>query len=142
MPKDKISADTQRQRSRDQWNQAEAEARQDILLEKGTQRGKAEASGEPKETKKEGDSEGNDPKEPKSPREKSIPRTTLDGVYTGIAAKKEGDGETRAANAAGLVDLFDEDGAPIDADNDAGEPDGYVEETHEQRAYRIRTEVT
>ena len=44
MPKDKISADIQRQRSRDQWNQAEAEARQDILLEKGTQRGKAEAS--------------------------------------------------------------------------------------------------
>jgi len=69
MPKDKISADIQRQRSRDQWNQAEAEARQDILLEKGTQRGKAEASGEPKETKQEGDSEGNDPTKPKSPRE-------------------------------------------------------------------------
>ena len=46
MPKGNLPADTQRQRARDLWSQAEAEARQDNLLEKGTQKGSAEASGE------------------------------------------------------------------------------------------------
>ena len=46
MPKDNLPADTQRQRARDQWSKAEAEAREDNLLQKGTQKGSAEASGE------------------------------------------------------------------------------------------------
>ena len=104
------------------------------MLEKGTQKGSAEASGE---LKKECDSDGN---AIVAPREKSVERTALDKLYTGIAAKKEEDGEPRTANV-GVVELFDGNTKdPIDADNDAGEPPD--EETQEQRAYRIRTEVT